>query len=107
MPSPRPHEPSHVLAPWVMGVLASGECVWPASRKKARQGVRALRPTRPAGLTLHLAEPSSDGPTQDNGLDFAPRHAPQVSPCGFWQGKVLAGRNPLLLLRFAGLLLLR
>ena len=40
-------------------------------------------------------------------LDFAPRHAPQVSPCGFRQGKVLAKRNPLLLLRFVGTLLLR
>ena len=49
----------------------------------------------------------STDPTQDNDLDFAPWHAPQVSPGGFWQGKVLAGRNPLLLLRVAGKLLLR
>jgi hypothetical protein len=54
-----------------------------------------------------LAEPSSDGPTQDDHLDFAPWHAPQVSPGGFWQGKVLAGRKPLLLFRFVGTLLLR
>jgi hypothetical protein len=40
-------------------------------------------------------------------MDFAPRHTPQVSPSGFWLGKVLAGRNPLLLLRIAGTLLLR
>jgi hypothetical protein len=43
----------------------------------ARQGVRALRPTGPAGPELHLAEPSSDGPTRDDHLDFAPWHAPQ------------------------------
>jgi hypothetical protein len=40
-------------------------------------------------------------------MDFAPRHAPPDSPGGFWQGKVLAGRKPLLLLRIAGTLLLR
>ncbi len=72
-----------------------------------RQGVRALRPTRPAGPRLHLAEPSSDGTTQDDHLDFAPWHAPQVSRCGFRHGKVLDGRNPLLLFRFVGTLLLR
>jgi hypothetical protein len=54
-----------------------------------------------------LAEPSSDGPTQDHDLDFAPWHAPQEHAGGFWQGKVLAGRKPLLLFRFAGTLLLR
>jgi hypothetical protein len=54
-----------------------------------------------------LAEPSADGPTRDDHLDFAPWHAPPVLPGGFWQGKVLAGRNPLLLFRFAGALLLR
>ena len=75
--------------------------------KKTRQGVRALRPTRPAGPQLHLAEPPEDGPTRDDHLDFAPWHTPQESPCGFWQGKVLAKRKPLLLFRFAGTLLLR
>jgi hypothetical protein len=55
-----------------------------------------------------LAEPSRNGLTQDDGLDFAPWHAPQEeTACGFRQGKVLAGRNPILLLRFAGAFLLR
>jgi hypothetical protein len=45
--------------------------------RMTRQGLRTLRPTRPAGPTLHLAEPSDDGSTQDNDLDFAPWHAPQ------------------------------
>ena len=54
-----------------------------------------------------MAEPSCNGPTRDDHLDFAPWHTPQVSPCGFWLGKVLAGRNPILLLRFAGPLSLR
>ncbi len=54
-----------------------------------------------------MAEPPGDGPTRDDHLDFAPWHAPQVSPCGFWLGKVLARRKPLLLLRFVGTLLLR
>ena len=71
----------------------------------ARQGVRALRPTRPAGPTLHLAEPPCDGPTRDG--DGLCKHAPQESPGGFRQGKVLTGRKPLLLLRFVGALLLR
>ena len=52
-----------------MGVIGWGA--------KARQGLRALRPTRPAGPELHLAEPSIDGPTRDDHLDFAPWHAPQ------------------------------
>jgi hypothetical protein len=73
----------------------------------ARLDVRTLRPTRPAGLTLRLAEPSCDGPTRDDHLDFAPRHTLRVSRGGFWQGMVLTGRKPLLLLRFAGALLLR
>ena len=47
--------------------------------EKTRQGVRALRPTRPAGPGLHLAEPHTDGPTRDDHLDFAPWHAPQES----------------------------
>ena len=54
-----------------------------------------------------MAEPSCNGPTRDDHLDFAPWHTPQVSPCGFWLGKVLAGRKPLLLFRFLGSLLLR
>jgi hypothetical protein len=54
-----------------------------------------------------LAEPPEDDPTRDDHLDFAPWHAPQVSTCGFRQGKVLAARKPLLLLRFVGTLLLR
>src|SRR5271166_3509912 len=41
-----------------------------------RQGVRAMRPTRPAGSGFHLAEPPADGPTRDDHLDFAPWHAP-------------------------------
>jgi hypothetical protein len=40
-------------------------------------------------------------------MDFAPWHAPPDFPGGFGQGKVLAGRNPLLMVRFAGTLLLR
>ena len=36
-----------------------------------------------------------------------PWPAPQGNACGFWQGKVLAGRKPLLLFRYAGALLLR
>jgi len=40
-------------------------------------------------------------------MDFAPWHAPPVSPGEFRQGKVLARRKPLLLLRFVGTLLLR
>jgi len=40
-------------------------------------------------------------------MDFAPRHAPQIEPCEFWLGKVLARRNPLLLFRLSGVLLLR
>src|SRR5262245_16394628 len=75
--------------------------------KEARQGVLAVRPTRPAGPDLHLAGPTTNGPTRDDGLDFAPWHAPQGSACGFWQGKVLAGRKPTWLLRFVGTFLLR
>jgi hypothetical protein len=39
-----------------------------------RQGVRTLRPTRPAGPQLHSA---GQRPTRDDGLDFAPWHAPR------------------------------
>ncbi len=59
------------------------------------------------GRSYHSAGPTRGGPTRDDHLDFAPRRAPPVLPGGFRQGKVLAGRNPLLLLRFAGALLLR
>ncbi len=52
-----------------------------------------------------MAEPPCGGPTQDG--DGLCKHAPLVSPFGFWQGKVLAGRKPLLLFRFVGTLLLR
>jgi hypothetical protein len=75
--------------------------------ERARQGIRTLRPTRPAGPGYHLAEPPCDGPTRDDHLDFAPRRTPQESLGGFRQGKVLDGRNPLLLFRFVGSLLLR
>ena len=34
--------------------------------KMTRQGVRVLRPTRPAGPRDHLAEPSCDSPTRDD-----------------------------------------
>jgi len=43
----------------------------------ARRGLRAVRPTRPAGPGFHLAEPPADGPTRDDHLDFAPWHTPQ------------------------------
>ncbi len=66
-----------------------------------------MRRTRPAGPVLHLAEPSTEDSTRDHDLDFAPWHAPPENACEFWQGKVLAGRKPILLLRFAGALLLR
>ncbi len=42
-----------------------------------RHGVRNLRPTRPAGLGYHLAEPPCNGPTRDHHLDFALWHTPQ------------------------------
>jgi hypothetical protein len=61
-----------------------------------------------------LAGPSEDGATLGGDLDFAPRHAPQIrrpAHSGLTTArvrrKVLAGRNPLLLLRFAGAFLLR
>jgi hypothetical protein len=68
--------------------------VGPPGKSEARQGLRAGRPTRPAGPALHSAGPHGGGPTRDDGLDFAPWHAPQVKPCESWQGKVLAGRKP-------------
>ena len=53
----------------------------------ARQGVRVLRPTRPAGPVFCLAELDQASPTQDDGLDFTLRHALQdkrkVLACGF------------------------
>ena len=83
-------------------------------RKRARRGLRAVRPTRPAGPAFPLAGPSEDGATQGGDLDFALWHAPQVRRPADSGGtsasarrKVLAGRNPLLLLRFAGSFLLR
>src|SRR5262249_15515447 len=33
---------------------------------------------RPAGPELHLAGPTTNDPTRDHDLDFAPWHAPQV-----------------------------
>ena len=54
-----------------------------------------------------MAEPSCDGPTRDDHLDFAPWHTPRVSPRGFGQGKVLAKRKPMFVFRFVGRLLLR
>ena len=81
--------------------------------KMTRQGLRALRPTRPAGSIDYLAELNIASPTRDDGLDFAPWHAFQEKPgnSGLTNRlvcrKVLAARNPLLLLRFVGTLLLR
>jgi hypothetical protein len=67
----------------------------------ARRGLRAVRPTRPAGPTFLSAGPSEDSATQGGDLDFAPWHAPQVrrpADSGLTnaraQRKVLAGRNP-------------
>jgi hypothetical protein len=82
----------------------------------ARTSPEAKRPGRafePCGLPdlpgRVIVRPSrlGGGTTRDDGLDFAPWHAPQVSPCGFRLGKVLDGRKPLLLFRFVGTLLLR
>jgi hypothetical protein len=81
--------------------------------KMTRQGLRALRPTRPAGSVDDLAELDKANPTRDNGLDFAPWHTSQEKPGNSGltnrevRRKVLAARNPLLLLRFVGTLLLR
>jgi hypothetical protein len=84
------------------------------ANKTARQGLRAGRPTEPAGPILHLAGPLRNSLTQDNDLDFALVRAPR----GRWPAdsgganpmvcrKVLAGRKPTLLLRFVGWFLLR
>ena len=39
--------------------------------KMARQGVRVLRPTRPAGPIVDLAELNKASPTRDDDLNFA------------------------------------
>jgi hypothetical protein len=59
----------------------------------AQRGIRALRPTKPAGPVLNLAELGHLSPTQGDGLDFAlgtlRRVAPARSTCEFWHGKQL------------------
>src|SRR5437868_4670843 len=82
--------------------------------KEVRLGLRSLRPTRLAGLRLPMALPFVNGAARGGNLDFAPWHAPRGRIArGFRPGeplvrrKVLAGRKPLLWLRFAGSLLLR
>src|SRR5437867_681179 len=54
--------------------------------KGARQGLRALRPTRPAGPALPLALPFVNGVARGGNLDFAPWHAPR--------GRVARGFRP-------------
>src|SRR5436309_12652109 len=52
----------------------------------ARQGLRAMRPTRPAGPALPLALPFVNGAARGGSLDFAPWHAPR--------GRVARGFRP-------------
>jgi hypothetical protein len=83
--------------------------------KMARQGVRVLRPTRPAGPVANSAERGNARPTRDDDLNFALARSAgrQTTACEFRHDrqtacrKVLAGRKPLLLLRLSGWLLLR
>jgi hypothetical protein len=47
-----------------------------------RQGVRVLRPTRPAGPIVDLAERDNASPTWDDGLNFAlARSAGSLKDC--------------------------
>ena len=84
----------------------------------ARQGVRVLRPTRPAGPVVDLAELNKASPTRDDDLNFALARSDGQPPQQRWPSdsgmtdsiaclKVLAARKPLLLLRLSGWLLLR
>jgi hypothetical protein len=81
----------------------------------ARQGVRVLRPTRPAGPVVNLAELGNTSPTRDDDLNFtlARSTGSPKTACEFRHGrqlacrKVLDGRKLLLLFRFVGWLLLR
>jgi hypothetical protein len=90
-------------------VRYAGSSLFPRRGERGPEG-----PAGPSSLAAYQtcrAETSfgraSADPTRDDGLDFAPWHAPQVLSCGFRQGKVLAGRKPLLLFRVVGTLLLR
>ena len=72
-----------------------------------------MRPTRPAGQAFPSAGTAS-GPAQDEDLDLALWHArketkrlPILASGRDVRRQVLATRKPTLLLRFAGLLLLR
>ena len=78
--------------------------------KMTRQGVRVLRPTRPAGPIVDLAELHNASPTRDDDLNFALARfagSPKTA-CKFRHGrqvacrKVLDGRKPILLFRFVG-----
>ena len=80
----------------------------------ARRGVRANRPTRPAGPVLNSAELDEANSTQDDDLGFALGHAPhgsldhgsgtrnQAGPAIEAGCQVLAKRKPLLLFRLSG-----
>jgi hypothetical protein len=60
----------------------------PRLTKDARQGLRALRPTRPAGRGSSFGRPRlAAGATRDSHLDFAPWHAPGGQAPGLRPGK--------------------
>ena len=50
----------------------------------ARQGVRVLRPTRPAGPVFYSAELDHTSPTRDDGLNFALARSAGNSDNGLW-----------------------
>ena len=52
-----------------------------------RQGLRALRPTGPAGPVDDLAELDGANPTRDDGLDFVLGTLRGKKALGFWQSK--------------------
>jgi len=87
-------------------------------KKMTRQGLRALRPTRPAGSVDDLAEldkATRTGPIRHGTTAWTLYSALSVGETPSDSGKanarvcykVLAGRKPLLLLRFSGWFLLR
>ena len=57
--------------------------------KVTRQGVRVLRPTRPAGSIVDLAERNEVHPTRDDDLNFTlARSAGNLTmTCGFWHDR--------------------
>ena len=55
--------------------------------KMTQQGLRALRPTRPAGSVDDLAELDKANPTRDDGLDFVLGTLRGGNALEFWQSK--------------------